>query len=104
MRILLINTVPTERNGITGVIFNYLKAIDTSEITFDLLSLNTPSSQYSGTVESKGGRVFVLPRLGGVVSYWKGLYGLIKKNHYDAFMSSIGVVGCLDSRLCCRGC
>ena len=84
MKILLINTVPTEQNGITGVIFNYLKAIDAKDITFDLLSLNTPLSQYSDIVEAKGGRVFVLPRLNGVLAYWKSLRRLIKKNHYDA--------------------
>ena len=84
MKILLINTVPTEQNGITGVIFNYLKAMDSSEISFDLLSLNTPSSQYSNIVEAKGGRVFVLPRLDGVLRYWNGLRKLIRKNHYDA--------------------
>lgn len=84
MRILLINTVPTEQNGITGVIFNYLKAIYAKEITFDLLSLNTPSSQYSDIVEAKGGRVFVLPRLDGTLKYWNELRRLIKKNRYDA--------------------
>ena len=84
MKILLINTVPTEQNGITGVIFNYLKAIDAKDITFDLLSLNTPSSQYSDIVEAKGGSVFVLPRLNGILAYWKSLRRLIKKNRYDA--------------------
>ena len=84
MKILLINTVPTEQNGITGVIFNYLKAIDVKNITFDLLSLNTPSSMYSNIVESKGGRVFVLSRLEGTLKYWNGLRQLIKENRYDA--------------------
>lgn len=84
MKILLINTVPTEQNGITGVIFNYLKAIDIKNITFDLLSLNTPSNLYSNIVESKGGRVFVLPRLEGTLKYWNGLRRLIKENRYDA--------------------
>lgn len=55
MNILLINTVPTEQNGITGVIFNYLKAMDAKNITFDLVSLNTPLSLYSNIVESKEG-------------------------------------------------
>lgn len=84
MNILLINTVPTEQNGITGVIFNYLKAMDAQSITFDLLSLNTPSNLYSNIVESKGGRVFVLPRLEGTLKYWNGLRRLIKENRYDA--------------------
>ena len=84
MNILLINTVPTEQNGITGVIFNYLKAMDAKNITFDLVSLNTPLSLYSNIVESKGGHVFVLPRLEGTLKYWNGLRRLIKENRYDA--------------------
>lgn len=84
MNILIINTVPTEQNGITGVIFNYLNAIDARGIIFDLLSLNTPSKQYIEAIESKGGHVFVLSRLNAVFAYWNGLRKLIKERHYDA--------------------
>lgn len=84
MKILLINTVPTEQNGITGVIFNYLKAIDANGMTFDLLSLNNPERLYWDVIEQKGGNVYVLPRLDGVWKYWSGLRKLIKANKYDA--------------------
>ena len=85
MKILLINTVPTEKNGITNVIFNYLRNIDRKEMTFDYLSINEPETSYREEVEKSGGRMFVLPRLEmGVLSYWNALRKLIKQNCYDA--------------------
>ena len=85
MKILLINTVPTEKNGITNVIFNYLRNIDRKEMTFDYLSINEPETSYRDEVEKYGGRMFVLPRLEmGVLSYWNALRKLINRNGYDA--------------------
>lgn len=45
-KILIINTVATRRNGITGVIFNYLRAAEGEDLQMDLLSLNSPDSFY----------------------------------------------------------
>ena len=84
MRILLINTVPTEKNGVTNVIFNYLKAMKVAGLTFDLVSLNQPDDYYVDEVEEKGGQVYVLPRLGGAFRYWISLRNLIKTKRYDA--------------------
>jgi len=85
MKILIVNTVPTEKNGITNVIFNYLRNIDRSKMTFDYLSINEPENSYRDEVETLGGKIFVLPRLNmSVVSYWKALMMLIKRNGYDA--------------------
>lgn len=85
MRVLIINTVPTEKNGITNVIFNYLKALNEDTIRCDFVSLNTPDDVYSKTVQSKGGAVYVLPRSkASVLSYWWRIRRLIKKNGYDA--------------------
>lgn len=83
MKVLLINTVPTDRNGITGVIFNYLRSMNTEGMTIDLLAINEPSANYIQDVESKGRHVFVIPRLNGVKSYWQGLYRLAKREKYD---------------------
>lgn len=84
MRILLVNTVPTDKNGITMVIFNYLKAMDTSDITLDLVSLNEPEHTYVKEVELRGGHVYVLPRSGKkILSYWNGLRSLVKQNRYE---------------------
>lgn len=83
MRILLINTVPTEKNGITNVIFNYLRAIDCDKETFDLVSPNQPDDYYVIEVEKKKGRVYVLPRRTDIVRYWTSLLNLIRENRYD---------------------
>ena len=84
MKILLINTVPTEKNGITNVMFNYLTGMNTEGMQIDFLSLNEPEQMYVKAVEERGGKLYVLPRLDGTVTYWKGLRKLIKNNKYDA--------------------
>lgn len=84
MKILLINTVPTDRNGITNVMFNYLRAINTDHITFDLVAINQPSDYYMNEVERRGGKVFVLSRHGGIFAYLNDLRKLVRKNNYDA--------------------
>lgn len=85
MKVLVVNTVPTERNGITGVIMNYLKACRESELTFDLLSINKPDIKYVEQVESLGGKVYVQQRSAArVISYWAGIRNLISRNKYDA--------------------
>ena len=84
MKILEINTVRTGKNGITNVIFNYLRAMDTEGIQMDLVSINQPDEYYIKEIERRGGQLFVLPRLNGTVSYWKSLRKLICENRYDA--------------------
>ena len=84
MKILLINTVPTEKNGITNVMFNYLMGINTEGMQLDFLSINEPEQMYVTAVEKKRGKLYVLPRLNGTLAYWKGLRRLIKTNKYDA--------------------
>ena len=84
MKILLINTVPTNKNGITNVLFNYLRAMDTEGIHMDLVSINQPDDYYVKEVEKRGGQLFVFPRRNGTISYWKSLRNLIRENRYDA--------------------
>ncbi len=84
MKILLVNTVPTDKNGITNVLFNYLRAMDTKGMQIDLVSLNQPDDAYIKEVEKKGGRIYVLPRLQGTMTYWKSLRNLMRENNYDA--------------------
>lgn len=85
MKILLINTVPTEKNGITNVIFNYLQSIDATGFSFDYVSINKPEEQYVDAVQNKGGNVYVIPRSRWhVLSYFYTLASLIRKNKYDA--------------------
>ena len=84
MKVLLINSVPTDKNGITNVMFNYLRGMNTEGMTIDFLSINEPEQMYEKSVEDKGGKLYVLPRMNGTFAYWKRLRKLIKNNKYDA--------------------
>lgn len=84
MKILIINTVPTGKNGITNVIFNYLSAMEREQDVIDYVSLNNPSEVYRKDIEKQGGKLYVLPRSSkSICKYWNGLRKLIKKNQYD---------------------
>lgn len=84
MKVLMINTVPTEKNGITGVIFNIINHINSDKISIDYLSINKPDNHYTKTVNEHGGKMYVIPRsIKKPFSYVRNLYKLLKKNRYD---------------------
>ncbi len=83
MKILIINTVPTEKNGITNVIFNYVKAINDDNFVFDLLAINDLDDIYKQTIKQHGGDVYILHRH-NVIAYLLKLSRLIRRNKYDA--------------------
>lgn len=66
MKVLVVNTNLTDKNGVAGVIFNYLQAIDKDNLQMDLVSINYPDQQYIDIVERNGGHLFVIERsMGG---------------------------------------
>lgn len=62
MKILIVNTVPTERNGITNVILNLFKYFDLKDCSIDFVTINNPEPSIIKIVESRGGKVFTIPR------------------------------------------
>lgn len=62
MKILVVNTVPTERNGITNVILNLLKSFESKDCSIDLVAINNPSTSIINLVASRYGKVFTIPR------------------------------------------
>ena len=85
MKVLIVNSVPTRKSGITNVIFNYLSALDITGLTIDILAINNPDESYFQKVREKGGSLYVLPRNSKTIcQYFWGLIRLIKKNKYDA--------------------
>lgn len=62
MKILIVNTVPTERNGVTNVIFNYYRTVNTYHIQMDLVVINQPAPYYIEEVQDKGGKVYIMSR------------------------------------------
>lgn len=83
MQILFVNTVPTEANGITGVIFNYLKSIK-----FDFnhqigyVAINSPSKFFRDQLSLNNAKLYILHRsIAQPLSYIKKLAIISKK--YD---------------------
>ena len=82
MKILVINTVPTDKNGITNVIFNYLNAMG-NDVAFDYVAVNNPDVFYVNFLEEKGAALYSLKRK-NVLGYIWSLCKIIKQNKYDA--------------------
>ena len=84
MRVLIINTNPVQKDGITSVIFNLIRTIDKTDATYDLL---VPRAEIDSLIEefrSYGGEVYFLPRsMKKVVQYVNSLKKIIKENKYD---------------------
>ena len=62
MRILIIPTNKVYRNGVTNVIFNYLKALPLDGMQIDIVSINDSEPQYKEEVQRHGGNIYVIPR------------------------------------------
>lgn len=82
MKILVINTVPTDKNGITNVIINYLNAMG-NDVAFDYVAINNPNVFYINFLKEKGAALYTLKRR-NVLGYIGALCKIIKKNKYDA--------------------
>lgn len=82
IKVLGINTVLTDQNGIAQVIFNLNDNINHDEIIFDLLSINDPAHSFYERIKRYGGCIYVSKR-SSLFKYIKTLYSIIKKNKYD---------------------
>lgn len=85
MRILIVNTVPTERNGITNVIRNLYGAMDRRGMHFDIVSINKPDEEMCDSLQKCGMRLAVLSRsIYHPFRYILQLKKTIQKGKYDA--------------------
>lgn len=85
MKVLVINTVPTEMNGITNVIFNYLVVLKQNTIQMDVLMINDAEQGYKDEVAKCGGKAIVIKRSSkSIMSYFMKLVRVIRNNKYDA--------------------
>lgn len=62
MKVLMVNTVPTERNGITGVMFNFIEAFQKGAVELGYVAINAPDESFRRRLEDAGVRLYVLPR------------------------------------------
>ncbi len=81
---LVVNTVPTDPNGVAQVIFNISDNINHDYVKYDLVSINIPEQSYYDRIERYGGHIYVLDRrIANLLCYTLSLYKLIKTNKYD---------------------
>ncbi len=83
MKLLIINTVPTEKNGITNVIFNLYPSMIKMGLNIDLMTINNPSYFYTDIIEKHGGKIYTFPRSSRhPIKYIRGLKNIL--DGYDA--------------------
>lgn len=84
MKVLVVNTVLTDPNGVAQVIFNLNDNFDHRDMIVDLVSINTPEQLYYDRIEKFGGKIHVFKRsIRGSLSYMYKLYKCIRDGHYD---------------------
>lgn len=62
MKVLIVNTNPTNHEGVTNVIFNLLENINKSEIQFGYVSINTPNKEFINRFNNLNCNLYVVPR------------------------------------------
>lgn len=83
MKILIINTVPFTRNGITSVIMNYYRELN-NEIKFDFMANSKVSSEYKAEIEKNNSKLYFFKnRKKQPVSYIRYVREVITKEKYD---------------------
>lgn len=62
MRILLVNTVPTYKNGITNVIFNIVSSSMCPNLNYGYVSISEPDAYYRKKLEEYNIPLYIIPR------------------------------------------
>lgn len=84
LRVLNILTVRFAANGIAAFTMNYERFMATDAVCVDFVAPNEPSEQTRAEIESRGGRIFVLPqRNSNPVSYMRALGAIVRAGGYD---------------------
>lgn len=84
MRLLLVNTVATARNGQTMFLLKYLRAMDLSDMEVGYVAAGSVDDQIRREFEAAGARVYHLPmRNRRPMAYMKALTGVIRQGRYD---------------------
>lgn len=72
--ILFVCTVPTEKSGIPGVMFNLLEGMDLDGLDVGYVSINEPDDEFRQRLVSMGVKLVVIPRkLSNPISYVRSL-------------------------------
>lgn len=84
MKVLIVNTVPFNKNGISTVIMNYYDVLkNIPNIHFDFLSISNIDNYFEKQI-SEDSQIFKLScRKNNPLKYCFNLYRILKKNNYD---------------------
>lgn len=84
MKILMINTIEFNRNGMSTMIMNYYKHFDHDEVKVDFLVNKLIDSDFEKTIKQNGDNIFWYKNRNRYpLSYIKFLKSLAMKNRYD---------------------
>ena len=84
MKVLVVNTVPFDKNGITSVILNYYKNIIKNSIEMDFISINDVSSDIQELFKMNNSRLYTIKnRQKNPFNYMLKLNKILKENKYD---------------------
>lgn len=83
MKVLIINTVQFQLNGISSVIMNYFRKMNKEEMQIDFLVMSDMNESYRSEIEAAKSRIFYLPRKKNPFQYVIGLNKIIKREKYD---------------------
>ena len=82
MKVLIVSTVPLEKNGIAAVIMNLYRTLK-EDIQFDFLVHKNANTSYQQEIISQGSTLIIVDRKRNTINYVRLLYLLLKNNKYD---------------------
>lgn len=82
-RILIINTVPFVKGGMSAVIFNYFEHINLSNFAIDFVINKEIAPEYESVLKKSHAELFFYNRNRHPFRYMLGLYRTLKKRKYD---------------------
>lgn len=62
MKVLMVNSVPTGRNGITGVVFNFIEAFPKGSVELGYVAINEPDVGFRHRLEKACVSLHIIPR------------------------------------------
>lgn len=84
VKVLVVNTVPFEVNGMSSVIINYFKSMNNEGIKCDFIANGSIYDKYKEEIEMNGGKVLLLSKKKSKpVKYIKELNNIVKNGEYD---------------------
>lgn len=82
-KVLVVNTVPFVKGGITSVIMNYYENIDLTLFHMNFVVNEEIDIDYKAYMDEKGAEIFIFNRNRNPIKYMFSLYQIIKNEKYD---------------------